>query len=121
MADVLASAAAGGVMGATAGGARSVGPGMAVFGLVGLGGHWINEKRLERRELIGEMMGAEGEQKRVGWIEWVTTRKWSPIQMLSDEEYREIMMRKLLKVEAEIAVLEDDVKAIRERAGKGDG
>jgi hypothetical protein len=39
----------------------------------------------------------------------ITAAKWSPITRLSDEEYTKMLSERLLRVEAEIAVLDDEI------------
>jgi hypothetical protein len=39
--------------------------------------------------------------------------KYSPVKHLSDEEYKKVLEDKLLRVDAEIAVLDDDIAALR--------
>jgi len=48
--------------------------------------------------------------------------KWSPVTFLSDEEYEKILEEKLLRVEVEIAIVDDNIKellAAEERSNKG--
>lgn len=53
---------------------------------------------------------------------WLSS-KWSPLRKLSDEEYEKIMSEKMLKVEAEIALIDDKIAELREeeRAKQGGG
>ena len=39
--------------------------------------------------------------------------KYSPVTLLSDEEYRKILEDRLLRVDVEIAVLDDDIESVR--------
>lgn len=52
--------------------------------------------------------------------------RWSPIKQLSDQEYENILEEKLLRVEADIALIDDRVKELREserrmKEGNSDG
>jgi hypothetical protein len=38
--------------------------------------------------------------------------KWSPVTFLSDQEYEKILEEKLLRVEAEIALVDDNIKEL---------
>lgn len=40
--------------------------------------------------------------------------KWSPVTFMTDEEYETILQEKLLRVEAEMAVIDDNIKELRE-------
>ena len=39
--------------------------------------------------------------------------KWSPLKTLSDEEYGDMLREKLLRVEAEIALVDEEVGRLR--------
>lgn len=39
--------------------------------------------------------------------------KWSPVTVLSDEEYLNLLEEKLLKLDAEVAVIDDELNALR--------
>ena len=43
----------------------------------------------------------------------VANSKYSPMKVLSDEEYEKILREKLLRVEAEIAVIDDDIEKLK--------
>jgi hypothetical protein len=44
--------------------------------------------------------------------------KWSPIKPLSDRDYEHILEEKLLRVEADIALIDDRIKELRESEGR---
>lgn len=39
--------------------------------------------------------------------------RWSPVTPLSDEEYQAVLQEKLLKLEAEMAIIDDQINDIR--------
>ena len=41
--------------------------------------------------------------------------KWSPVKVLSDEEYSRILSEKLIVVEAEIATIDEELKQLKDR------
>jgi hypothetical protein len=43
---------------------------------------------------------------------WLNS-KWSPMKVLSDSEYENMLREKLLKVEAEIALVDENIEALR--------
>lgn len=45
--------------------------------------------------------------------------KYSPVKHLSHEEYKQVLEDKLLRVDAEIAVLDDDIAALRREEAVG--
>jgi hypothetical protein len=44
--------------------------------------------------------------------------KYSPLTFLSDKEYETILEEKLLRIEAEIAVVDDNIKELRDKEAK---
>ena len=43
--------------------------------------------------------------------------KYSPMKVLSDEEYEKVLRDKLVRVDAEIALVDEDIKKMRSQAG----
>jgi hypothetical protein len=43
---------------------------------------------------------------------WLNS-KWSPMKVLSDQEYENMLQEKLLKVNAEIALVDENIEALR--------
>lgn len=82
------------------GGPRNIFPGAVVFTIFGAAGQGFANKAQQWK-------AAEGEGS--GWF----TSKWSPLRKLSDEEYERFMSEKMLKVEAEIALIDDKVAELR--------
>lgn len=46
----------------------------------------------------------------------IAKSRWSPMQVLSDEDYEKVMQEKLLRVEADIAMIDDKIAALRKQA-----
>lgn len=58
-----------------------------------------------------------------GRSSWLNSR-WSPVKVLSDDEYEKLLQEKLLRVNAEISLLDESIQAVKdeERAKEtGDG
>ena len=53
-------------------------------------------------------------------LERVANSKWSPMKVLSDEDYESMLQEKLLRVEADIAVLDDHLVVLRQQAANGE-
>ncbi|KND89078.1 hypothetical protein TOPH_06280, partial [Tolypocladium ophioglossoides CBS 100239] len=99
-----ASAIAGSAAGAVAGlmrGPPKILPAMALWGLVGAGGQVV-ANRLEARE-----PRVKDDKDSQFWS------KWSPLKKLTDEEYVDMMGEKILKVEADIALIDDRIAELR--------
>jgi hypothetical protein len=76
-------------------GPRSLLPGSIVFSLLGAGGQLASNR----------WSGSENLAKKTnGWF----TSGWSPLTKLSDEEYKAILEEKILRLEAELAILDEN-------------
>lgn len=42
--------------------------------------------------------------------------KWSPMSVLTDEQYEEMLQERLLKVEAEIAIIDERIEGVKKAA-----
>ncbi|KAL2262127.1 hypothetical protein VTK26DRAFT_2394 [Humicola hyalothermophila] len=100
-----ASTMAGGVAGTLGGllrGPRNIIPGALVFSLLGAGGQTLANWRTAR---AAKYPPTEGKSF---WS------RWSPITPLSDENYEKILEERLLRVEADIAIVDDRIRELRE-------
>lgn len=80
-------------------GPRSILPGAIVFSLLGAGGQFASNR----------WSGSENPPKKEsGWF----TSKWSPMTKLSDEEYKTMLEEKILRVEADLAILDENKAAL---------
>ena len=50
----------------------------------------------------------------------VADSKYSPMKVLSDEEYEKVLRDKLVEVEAEIALIDEDIDKIQSQAERAD-
>lgn len=86
---------------------RNVLPGtliFATFGALGQAAYNFADAREGRKEGDAEGKGS-----------WLNSR-WSPVKALSDEEYGRILEDRLLKIDAEIALLDDSIEAVKKTA-----
>lgn len=42
--------------------------------------------------------------------------KWSPVKVLTDDEYENLLREKMLRVSADIAILDESIEAVRKEA-----
>ncbi|KAL3417732.1 hypothetical protein PVAG01_10742 [Phlyctema vagabunda] len=107
---ISASAIAGGVSGSAGGLLRGRGhviPGAIMFALFGAAGQFLFNKADARNSELVEM---SPEQKhKDSWL----NSKWSPMKILSDGEYEEMLQEKLLRVNVEIAMIDESIAALR--------
>lgn len=59
------------------------------------------------------MAPVEGEPKRRTWEDVIFRSKFSPIKKLTKEEYRELMEGRIMKVDVEIALIDDELERLR--------
>ncbi|OHW91172.1 hypothetical protein CSPAE12_10163 [Colletotrichum incanum] len=99
-----ASAIAGGTAGMVGGlirGPKNIIPGVIVFSLIGGTGQAFYNSIQDRPEVT--------EKKKKSFFE----SSWSPLKKLSDDEYREMIDEKMLKIDAEIALIDDKIAELR--------
>ncbi|KAK9425423.1 hypothetical protein SUNI508_13031 [Seiridium unicorne] len=98
---VSAGAAAGGVSGMVGSlirGPSNVIPGVLFFSTVGGGATYLSQKFQSR----------EAKEKTS-----IFASKWSPLKKLSDQEYEKLLEEKILKLDAEIAIINDNLAALK--------
>ncbi|KAF2969245.1 hypothetical protein GQX73_g4356 [Xylaria multiplex] len=92
---------AGGVSGMTGGmirGPRNILPGMLCFGALGAGGSYLSQL----------FRGTEPRPK-TSWLD----SKWSPMQRLSDKDYMDKVEEKILRLDAEIAIIDENIASLK--------
>ncbi|ROV87594.1 hypothetical protein VSDG_09622 [Cytospora chrysosperma] len=99
-ASAIAGAAAVVPVGLILRGPRSILPGALVFSLLGAGGQFA-ANRWSASETSSE--------KKTSWLD----KKWSPMTKLSDEQYEKILEEKVLRLDAEIAIIDDNITALK--------
>lgn len=97
-----------------------------LFGYVGQTVYDTLDARHSERVASDIQAAAEGkiEDKKRFW-ERIAEMKWSPLTAVSDEDYGSMLKEKLLRVEAEIALVDEEVERLKgeerkmkERQGK---
>jgi hypothetical protein len=91
------------------GGRRNIIPGAIVFGLLGAIGQ-LSYSTASMRNPIG----TEATNKTKSWLD----SKWSPLKVLSDGEYEDMLREKLLGVNADIALVDESIVALRVEDGE---
>ncbi|KAK4195576.1 hypothetical protein QBC40DRAFT_269179 [Triangularia verruculosa] len=94
-----------GLVGGSLRGPRNIIPGAIVCSLLGVGGQaFANRREAKRKE------AEKDPSKNKGF--WHSS--WSPITALSDQDYITMLEEKLLRVEADIALIDDRIKQLRD-------
>ena len=119
LASAISGATAGGVGGALRS-RKNIIPGMLVFGAVGAVGQkiWDSRQAANQAAFVREDDGQEvafgGEKPKASWM----NAKWSPVKVLSDDEYENLLREKLLRVDADIAILDENIEAVKAEGAK---
>ncbi|ORY15274.1 hypothetical protein BCR34DRAFT_558971 [Clohesyomyces aquaticus] len=117
-ASTIAGAITGGVLAPVFRGPRNIIPGTIMFGLFGFGGqhayHYLDRRNTAEVEQRAEDIRMEVPEKEP-WLARVARSKWSPMTVLSDEEYADKLSEQLLSVEAEIALVDERIAEFRRK------
>lgn len=111
-ASAIAGAVTGGLCGGALRGHRNIIPGAVMFALFGYLGQSLYNL-LDIRHTEQSQQAAIKNNETTSLWRRVANSKYSPMKVLSDEEYQEVLRRKLLQVEAEIAVIDDDIQKLK--------
>ncbi|MCJ1385766.1 hypothetical protein MMC17_008890 [Xylographa soralifera] len=112
--NIYASSLAGGISGGSVAalirGRSNIIPGMIVFSLFGcLGQISYNIVRNSREAALS----TTNQLPASSFLQRLASKKWIPMKSLSDEDYEGMLQDKLVKVEAEIAILDEDIAALK--------
>ncbi|KAF5649786.1 hypothetical protein F25303_4619 [Fusarium sp. NRRL 25303] len=102
----IASAIAGTAAGSVGGlirGPKNILPAMFVFTIVGAGGQTIANRMATRKPKVQD-------EKESFWS------RWSPLKKLTDQEYRDMMSEKMLRIDADIALIDDRIAELKKQA-----
>ncbi|KAJ5050460.1 uncharacterized protein L3040_002343 [Drepanopeziza brunnea f. sp. 'multigermtubi'] len=106
---VSASAIAGSIAGTAGGllrGRKNVIPGAVMFAIFGATGQALYNMADARNS---ELALAPERDLKDSWL----NSKWSPMKVLSDAEYEKMLQEKLLRINAEIALVDENIEALR--------
>ncbi|KAF7510429.1 hypothetical protein GJ744_006708 [Endocarpon pusillum] len=110
---VLHSTFAGSVAGAVNGAMRSrsnVLPGALMYGILGMLGQGVYN---------AFQGGGDEVEVRVPYSQRLLDSRWVPLKRLSDEDYVEMLNEKTIKIDAEIAIIDDKIAALQKSRTKG--
>ena len=108
----LAGAITGGLIGGIIRGRSNIIPGTLVLGLFAYAGDRLYQPFYIRSQQRRAKPALESGNAKSTWDSLVTS-KWSPMKSISDEEYLDRLQEQLLRVDAEIAILDEDIEALR--------
>ena len=124
---IRASAISGAFTGFTLGflfrGPRNVIPGTIMFSLFGWAGQRAYNMLDERNTVavrMEEERAAGTREQAPTLMQRMAKSKWSPLSVLTDEEYEKMMGERLLSVEADIALIDDKIEGLRKQQKEQD-
>ena len=83
---------------------------MLVYSALGAGGQYLMERRSEKAEY-------EEPKPKTSWLD----SKWSPLKRLSDKEYEERLEEQILRIDADIALINENIESLKASATAKDG
>jgi hypothetical protein len=92
------------------GGRRNIVPGAIVFAIVGGTGQTIYNLADARHGAYSSSPAKSETRSR-----WLNSR-WSPVKVLSDDEYEGMLQEKLLRLKAEIALIDENIMELQKHA-----
>lgn len=108
----MAGAFTGALTGAVVRGHRNIVPGALVFGLIGFVGQYGYD-RLDASHTAAIELDSSGSIRKLPLLHRITNSRWSPMKLLSDGEYEAILKERLVRVETDIALIEEDMDKLR--------
>ena len=117
-ASTFAGGITGGAIGGLTRGRRNVVPATLMWTLAGYLGQTIYNKldarHSEQVAVTTEEEAVNGGKKPgLGFWNKVAEMKWSPMKTMSDEQYANMLGEKVLRLEAEIALIDEEVERLR--------
>ncbi|KAK6351727.1 hypothetical protein TWF718_004874 [Orbilia javanica] len=112
------AAVVGGTWGAVIGGRRNLLPGLITFGLAGLGGQAVLnaiEASRNQEELNGNKALSIETPEKGGILSRILNSENSPVRKLTAEEYVAKMRDKQLMVDAEIALVDEEIERLTKK------
>lgn len=88
----------------------------SIFGLLGQAIYSVMDAQHTRETQLAAIEGKKADS--TIWRR-VANSKWSPMKVLSDEEYENMLRERLLRVNAEIALIDENIERLRADHGNG--
>lgn len=81
----------------------------ALFGFVGQHVYNFVDQKKEKAALTEETVQGKS------WLRKLADSRFSPVSVLSEDEYEHLLKEKLLKVEVEIALVDESLEKLRQQ------
>lgn len=90
-----------------------------MFSVFGLLGQTIYNSMDAQHTQELQLASTEGQKADSTFLRRLANSKWSPMKVLSDEEYENMLRERLLRVNAEIALVDESIERLRAEHVKG--
>ncbi|EMC98082.1 hypothetical protein BAUCODRAFT_22919 [Baudoinia panamericana UAMH 10762] len=110
-ASTVAGGVSGGIIGLVTRGRRNLLPGMLVWSLLGCTGQLAYNR----------FSTADQKQPTEGFWTRLAKQSWTPVKFMTNEEYAEVLRERVLKLDAEIAVLDDKISELKSEEATASG
>lgn len=104
-ASAISGGITGGVVGLLVRGRANVVPGTIMFAIFGAAG----------QHFYSGWSAPTDRQPKENFWKRMSDKSWTPFKMLTNDEYSDMLKEKMLKVDVEIAILDDKIAALRTR------
>lgn len=94
-------------------GRSNVLPGVIMFSLFGTAGQWAYNRTFGSPKV-------ESEEPKKNFWQRVGERSWSPMKVLSNEEYAAMLRERQLKLDVDIAVIDEKISALKKEIGESE-
>jgi hypothetical protein len=123
-ASTMAGAFTGFSLGILLRGPKNVIPGTIMFTLFGWSGqkgyNYLDKRNSVEIQERADLRATGDDTPKDNLLQRFAKSKWSPMSVLTDEQYEEMLQEKLLKVEAEIAIIDDRIESVKKMAMEAD-
>ncbi|KAL1620018.1 hypothetical protein SLS56_009831 [Neofusicoccum ribis] len=114
-ASSIAGGVSGGVVAAVTRSRAHVIPGAVMFSIFGFAGQHIYNFFDTRHTARYEEAVADKSAGGKSWLRKLADSRFSPVKVLSEDEYEEMLKEKLLKVDVEIALVDESIEKLRQQ------
>lgn len=115
-ASAIAGGITGGVLAPLVRGRRNMIPAVIMFSIFGYAGQSIyNVLDARNTQEQKEKLQNQNKGEKENILHQIAKSRWSPMKVLSDEEYENMLQEKLLRIEADIALIDENIEKLKQQ------
>ncbi|EKG16389.1 hypothetical protein MPH_06358 [Macrophomina phaseolina MS6] len=115
-ASTIAGGFSGGIVAAVTRSRSHIIPGAIMFSLFGFAGQHIYDFLDSRHVARSNDATVDKQADGKNWLRKLADSRFSPVKVLSEEEYEHMLREKLLKVDVEIALVDEGIEKLRQQS-----